>query len=125
MFILKSTIFFILFLLAGSTHRNSFNKESLNHYHHKITDSEYIYACFKPVNTEELQKCQKIQEFTISNNISFTCYDEYLPINFEIDFQLKNTSYVKTMTYGYLSQQQGLSTFYVQSRTNSCKKIKK
>ena len=125
MFILKLTIFSILFIIAGSTHRNSFNKEIFNHYHQKITDSEYIYACFKPLNTEELPKCQQIREFTISDNISFTCYDEYLPINFEIDFQLKNSSFVKTKTYGFLSQVQGFSTFYVQSWTSSCQKIKK
>ena len=125
MWLLKSTMCFILFLVVGSNRHNTFNNGAFNHFQQKITNSEYVYACVKPDKIEELQKCQKIEEFSISNNISFTCFDEYLPINFEIDFQLKNTSFVKYLTYGYLSPIQGISIHNKQLRTNTCKKIKK
>ena len=125
MFILKSSIIFILSLVAGSSHHDSFNRETFNHYQQKITDSEFTYACVKSAETNELQKCQKFQEFTISHNISFSCYDEYLPIHFEIDILLQNGSFLKSSSYGFLSPQQGLSIFAKQSRTNFCKKIKK
>ena len=125
MFIFKSTIIYILSLVAGSSHHVSFNKEHFNHYQQKITDSEYTYACFKSVEANELPKCQKFQEFTISHNISFTCFDEYLPIHFEIDIFLQNGSLTKSSSYGFLSPQQGSSIYAKQSRTHLCKKIKK
>ena len=122
---LKSFIILILSLFAGSTHHDLFNKQHFNHYQQKITDSEFTYACVKSAEADELQKCQKFREFTISHNISYSCYDEYLPIHFEIDIMLQNGSITKSSSYGFLSPQQGLSIFAKQSSTNFCKNIKK
>ena len=66
-----------------------------------------------------VDKCQQIKEFTIADNSSINCYEQYLPISFDIISENKTHKY-----FGYLPE--GHSQISLTQLTKRlCKKYKK
>ena len=108
------TVLLLLIQKINCAHHKIFKRIVFTHTNLKISNVKYAYAC-------HAEKCQKITEFSVSNNISSSCYDRHFAINFQI--VLNNNS--KSETYGYLPEDKGLSISNNQLHENYCKTIKK
>lgn len=64
--------------------------------------------------------CQKVEEFKITENSSYNCYDKYLPIIF---YSL-TVNRSKLLSIGYLDQSGGHIHLH-QSHSSFCKKIRR
>ena len=107
----------ITFLTAQASigHRllNKFYEQD-THQKTKINNAQYIFAC------HEL-KCQKIKEFSLAKNITHTCFDEFLAIEFEVS----DVTEKKISTFGYLPSQKGSTLSNSQQVSSICRKIKR
>ena len=88
--------------------------EQDTHQKTKINNTQYIFSCHE-------EKCQKIKEFSLAKNITHTCFDEFLAIEFEVS----DVTEKKISTFGYLPSQKGSTLSNSQQVSSICRKIKR
>ena len=66
------------------------------------------------------EKCLKISEYAIASNFSYNCFEDYLPISFEVPDNESN----KYLSFGFLPED-GTQIQKKQINRNSCKIIKR
>lgn len=91
------------------------------------TETELVFYTFMRESrfacSELSGKCEKIKEFSISENNTFSCHEMGLGINFDI---LNGATGQRTRTFGYLnSEGTGNTISQTQSHSDVCKRIKR
>ena len=97
-----------------SFHHQVFKRSVIPNNHFEVKGAEYVYACVK-------EKCTKVKDFEIQENVTASCNDQNLLISFEHTDDLNHTQRVD----GYLTQEKGAPMTKKQLTTNECKLIKK
>jgi hypothetical protein len=109
MFAMKLHLF-IEFLIISTIYCNAINSNLL-----KVENSEYTLACSKIT-------AQRITSFTVLTNVTLNCFDEYLPISFEIiDIRQQNKTF---LDQAFLTNN-GCCMVERQLTSKSCKRIRR
>jgi hypothetical protein len=102
--------FFIQILTLSTIYCNAINSHLI-----EVEDSEYTIGCSK-------LNAQRISSFKVLTNVSLNCFDEYLPISFElVDIRQQN----KTSTEHYFLTNNRCCLSERQLTSKSCKRIRR
>lgn len=103
--------FFIQFITFSTIYCNAISSNNFL----KVENSEFTLACSKLT-------AQRITSFIVLTNVSLSCFEEYLPVSFEIvDIRQSNKTFIEQ---AYLTNK-GCCLVENQLTSNTCKRIRR